>query len=384
MSGTGQIAGMIAALEASGGAGRGGSAASEDRRVPRGDEASASTGHDETPARDPALESAASLEQGVAAWERQAPGTATAIINAMTNPDTGLTDYESREIARLVSAWKRGGAHLGPETFHKVAKALKAPDLRALVFNRSLGMDVGMELANVRPPGIVSQACGAFTTTTDCARAIVTLGGGGGAEGAIHTGIRRMDDINTSGVPLAPHGGDTPLQDHFAAVSGMVRHAPLYQKLFLFASSLTAASGEQQDKRLGGTHPRPIDAREIAPYIRNWGFKIEIGATLGPTQDPILESIRAIVEGEHNQKRQKTNDTGSPGASARQSPAAPPGAGASPASYLPAGTIIKHCYDFQRPNGCSRAGCHRDHVLIRCRFHPKCENDAQMCHYHHG
>jgi hypothetical protein len=304
----------------------------------------------------------------------------TTFLNAAIHSETGLTEMETRFFSAIIS---RGPQLVAGEDFLKYVKAMKSLELQRTVLIRAVGPEVTAEILDGGkvPAALLPRSCGFLGTTFECASAAWHIGAGNSSSTRVITILRRLDDINRKGIKLSPLAGPTPFQDHFACIAETLRGGEDYQIFFLFIASLIHINGTQQTERSAGGCPKPIEPTAIPPHISAWAFKMSLQAGLGAIQDQIINQIRDLMRSEDHTKRQRTT---SPQALGGHQSASSSVSTASLPSGITPGKVFRHCFDFNRPKGCNRQGCSRDHILIRCLYYPACSSDADTCKFHHG
>ena len=143
---------------------------------------------------------------------------------------------------------------------------------------------------------------------------------------------------------------------------------------FFFIASLHAAMIKVQTLRGLGQFTL-CDPSVLPPHVGEWIGVVKYSNKLPEKLEDIVDKIRLYIEqGAPSSKRQKSGGGG--GASSASS-------AASGNTGYPHGFVIRHCYDFQRPGGCSRQGCQKEHILIACTYQPSCSHSADKCRFHH-
>lgn len=301
------------------------------------------------------------------------------MYNLTFDAATEMSVIETKVLSSTIcgGAFVKGIPH---EDFLRVAKVTRASEVASFLLNENLGPEVAANIFGFprTPAAIIPQCFGLLGTMFQCVLALWSLGAGAADSTRFFIAVRRLEDLNR-GIAFSPFEGPSPCLDHLAAITNLHSSGDAPELMFLFMSSMMQSSALMQRRRTAGGSPARMDPASIPATVAKWGTKLDLGFDPGDAQKAVLDSVRELMNGSHQGKRQRT----SPGAQVSTPIAAGSAGGQAAAGSLSPGKVIRHCFDFNRPQGCSRPMCNRDHVLVQCIHHPGCTLDPNLCKYHH-
>jgi len=187
---------------------------------------------------------------------------------------------------------------------------------------------------------------------------------------------------------MSPISGPSPYSTHMAHIAELGVQLEFYEKVYLYLLSTIFKASEWFSAISSGMPPPCSPPSAIEVSIVKLATKMELGATVSEPHAGNLEGLRKIFEEYEQGKRGSSSELAPPGQRQKTAPAS--GSPNSQASGGGAGSpggggakVIEHCWEFQRPGGCSRQGCQKDHVMVRCPYHPNCSLSIEKCKFHH-
>jgi hypothetical protein len=310
-------------------------------------------------------------------------GGTVAFLNLSVNADTDLTAAETQHFAGIVMARRLGG--LRASELQKVLKAARLPSVpRRLIFAAFESQVAATILGapDYSPKWFIGHINGFTDKAEKVGKNLLLLATGSPDSTKLIVGLRRADAFLCSGFNIGMFQGETPFQDLFAHLAALHPEGEDYEILFLLCLALVNFAAIFQGFLDEGIRPPPVSSTSIPIFVSKLAIKMDAHVPLGSLAETQLEIFREFMNGNQSAKRQKLGPS-------LQAPPTPPAAAApiigatSGTPSFPPGKVFQQCYDFQRPKGCSRPGCNKDHILVKCQFAPNCDKDPNVCKFHH-
>ena len=304
------------------------------------------------------------------------PGAPLIFANLAADTDSGLPEYEVRRAKAAIVA----GAPVPMDLFKSIFDLLGNAGLQAVILRIVLTEWQQISRGGATPQGCLAKATGRPGTSPDeVIKAIYALGAGDSFEARIFSGLGILDLISKI-LPIASYAGERPYRARFEILLDAAEGIQFELVTFLYATGTLASTASTVAKRAAGIPVILLDPAYIEPHISRLMGIIAAGGQLNIHQQLIIQKIKDIHGAGQEAKRAKISASQPSIGSAAASGAAH---SISPQGNYPPGKVIFHCFEFQRPSGCSKFSCTKDHVLVGCIHHPKCKFAAEKCFFHH-
>jgi len=323
------------------------------------------------------------------------PGRAGGAVHAVASPasmfgsPTGLQQIANFQIneegmLKMVMAAVLASINSGngcpQEHLSEVFKIVRNKAAQSSIFAAVLSSV--QQLTRTSPPGHIARAFAEpGTAIDDVGIAFYDMGAGTSFESKVQSAAVIMDRIHAH-VGIGPYTGPSGFQILLQTIVSQTEDVEFPYIFFFVIASLHAAMIKVQMLRGMGQNVQ-LDPAAIPAHVLEWIGVVKYAKHLPEKLEEIVDKLRAHAEqGLPVGKRQKSGAGGGAN-STSSSVSGLSGFSASGSTSYPSGFVIRHCFDFQRPSGCSRQNCSKEHVLVACTFHPSCSHTADKCRFHH-